>query len=109
MVNFTIKNWATIALIYEKDTQNEKDFNHAYSEELFYTISFYFYIFFILFDDDDDDDDDDDGDNDDVLLSQNGWPPKSVKPCFQPGPLSEILYIAILQRALEQDLHLRRC
>ena len=107
MVNFTIKNWATIALIYEKDTQNVKDFNHAYSEKLFYTISFYFYIFFILFDDDDDDDDD--GDNDDVLLSQNGWPPKSVKPCFQPGPLSEILYIALLQRALEQDLHLRRC
>ena len=28
-------------------------------------------------------------------LLQNDWPKKSVRPCFQPGPLPEILFIAI--------------
>ena len=31
-------------------------------------------------------DDDDDDDDDDKLLLWNGWPTKSVKPYFYPGP-----------------------
>ena len=35
--------------------------------------------------------DDDDDDDDDKLLLWNGWPTKSVKPYFYPGPQPQVL------------------